>query len=147
MTQEERKLLLIDLSARLPYGVKALVIEEGEHKYKKGIIESIGTHFVPLVTPHDDVLLHFFDKNGVLGNPKTDLICFSTDEIKPYLRPLSSMTEEEKNTYDMFFNEDGLLNTSVDAYIDWLNKKMFDHRGLIPMGLALPAREGMYSTK
>lgn len=57
----------------------------------------------------------------------------------PYLRPMSSMTEEEKDEYDRLV----MCNASwvVD---DWLNKNQFDYRGLIPMGLALEAKEGMY---
>jgi hypothetical protein len=54
------------------------------------------------------------------------------------------MTEEEKETYQMFFNEDGLLNTSIDTYLDWLLEGHFDFRGLIPRGLALESTEGMY---
>lgn len=70
-------------------------------------------------------------------------------EIKPYLRPMSSMTEEEKkeyhklcdNYYDIYFD-------SVES-IDWLNKKMFayrriDDRDMFELGLALEAPEGMY---
>jgi hypothetical protein len=66
------------------------------------------------------------------------------DEIKPYLRPMSSMTEEEKETYQMFFNEYGLLNTSIDIYLDWLLEGHFDFRGLIQRCLALEAPEDMY---
>ena len=62
--------------------------------------------------------------------------------IKPYLRPMASMTEEEKINYRAFFNYDGV--EYPDEYIDWLNKNMFDYRGLIEKGLALEAPEGMY---
>ena len=72
-------------------------------------------------------------------------------EFKPYYRAMSSMTEEEKNEYLNTFKksiigtdeEDGRVWT-VDS-IDYLNKKMFDYRGLIPKGLALEAPEGMYN--
>ena len=60
---------------------------------------------------------------------------------------MSSMTEEEKETYEMFFNEDGLLDTSVDTYLDWLLENHFDYRGLIPKGLAIEAPKGMYTDK
>ncbi|MBP5723277.1 MAG: hypothetical protein J6X18_06865 [Bacteroidales bacterium] len=142
MTKEEKELLLRDLCARLPYGVKAVVIEEGEYKYKKGIIESIGTPFEPLVPPHDDVLLHFFDKNSILGNPKTDVICFSTYEIKPFLRPMESMTKDEHEEYQIYV--DCLTDTGISFLNDWLLAHHFDYRGLIERGLAIEAPEGMY---
>lgn len=107
MTQEERELLVKDLCARLPYDT---MISVNDGKYRK------------------DVKLHqryIFDWDA------------DRWDAKPYLRSLSSMTEEEKETYQMFFNEDGLLNTSVDVYLDWLLEGHFDFRGLIPKGLAL----------
>ncbi len=82
-------------------------------------------------------------------------------ECKPYLRPISSMTEEEKeelrDTYTFLYSEypfddededeedvGGHYEPSAETY-DWYNRKMFDYRGLIPMGLALEALEGMYN--
>lgn len=82
--------------------------------------------------------------------------------IKPYLRPLSSMTKEEKTEFRRFitwmFDCDYQANTlkellngneiETDLVIelfDWLNTKHFDYLGLIPMGFALPAPEGMYN--
>ena len=61
-------------------------------------------------------------------------------ECKPYLRPISSMTEEEEDEYEL------VCRKSITTQIDWLNKKMFDYRGLIPLGLALEAPEGMYNS-
>ena len=80
---------------------------------------------------------------------------------KPYLRPMSSMTEEEKAELNAITDEFGdnwleattleekwkytFLNSSNE--IDWLNAHHFDYRGLIEKGLALEAPKGMYSTK
>ena len=66
--------------------------------------------------------------------------------IKPYLRPMSSMTVREKEKLDrileyMYYDNE----TPVSAASDYLNEIHVDHRGLIPMGLALPAPEGMYN--
>lgn len=103
MTQEDKDLLLKDLSARLRYGVKV-------H------IETLPN------TPHtlDEFILW--------------VIRTKDDEIvKPYLRPLSSMTSSEKGWYDR-------LRSSTIAYaalIDWLNENHFDYRGLIEKGLAI----------
>jgi hypothetical protein len=75
---------------------------------------------------------------------------------KPYLRPMSSMTEEEKKEFESF---GWMVNEFDDNYpwvhigqienvllgLDWLNKHHFDYRGLIERGLALEAPEGMYN--
>lgn len=59
---------------------------------------------------------------------------------KPYLRPMESMTEEESQEFS---------EIEIVGYrnYDWLNANHFDYRGLIPMGLALEAPDGMYDTK
>ena len=81
------------------------------------------------------------------------------DVIKPYLRPMSSMTEEEEKEYiDIVNYKGGLLDYALaksrnEKYsiptftccIQWLLKRHFDVNNLIPMGLALPAPEGMYN--
>ena len=81
---------------------------------------------------------------------------FNIEDIKPYLLPLSSMTEEQIKTIQLYVNEfavftkeraeitiqnccgDYMRTTQEDCFelIDWLNKNHFDYRGLIPMGLA-----------
>ena len=71
----------------------------------------------------------------------------------PYLRPMSSMTEEEINEFILISDTTLWLGNKRSTCIlsleqmDWLDKKMFDYRGLIPMGLALEAPEGMYKTE
>lgn len=125
MTQEEKQLLLVDLCARLPYGT---ICED--------IYGNLGT-LLDLAPELNSVTL----KISELGSTWTTDI----DKVKPYLRPLSSMTEHEKETYQMFFNEDGLLNTSMDTYLDWLLEGHFDYRGLIHIGLALEAPENFYN--
>ena len=120
MTQEEKELLLKDLSARLPYGVKIeltwWVMGEGT---------CINTTLEP---DHIEQLLN--DEYG-------------DTEIKPYLRPMSSMTKEEEDEFVSFtdtmfrFGEDDSLCVLPLDTISWLNKKMFDYRGLIEKGLAI----------
>lgn len=112
MTQKERKLLLVDLCARLPHGVICQIEDDL-------IINDSQFFDYKLTCRHLDLLqnnLHFY--------------------IKPYLRPLSSMTD----------NEDKLLHflTSIEG-VDWLNAKHFDYRGLISKGLALEAPKDMYN--
>jgi hypothetical protein len=75
-------------------------------------------------------------------------------DIKPYLRSMDSMTEEEFREYNQnetcVLYEEGILNgqtiTSGES-VDWLNAHHFDFRGLIEKGLALEAPEDMYKTK
>ena len=115
----DKDLLLKDLSARLPYGV---ICEIDLKPYKlKGI------------NKHKKLWWFEFDGFRYL------------DGVKPYLRPMSSMTVEEKIDYRAFFNYDGI--EYPDEYIDWLNAHHFDYRGLIEKGLALEAPKGMYNIK
>lgn len=130
MTQEEKQLLLKDLCARLPYGV---------------IINSPSNIFYP--ANREDVKLDsVFEIDGNFH--ATEDSGWPIEECKPYLRPMESMTEEEKVEYNII--KCSICPDEADDYagfVDWLNKKMFDYRGLIPMGLALPATEGMYNKK
>ena len=77
-----------------------------------------------------------------------DLMFIDEAIIRPYLRPMSSMTEEEKKDFGVPFTSEGLV-TLADTVecMDWLNRNMFDYRGLIQKGLALEAPEGMYKTE
>ena len=61
--------------------------------------------------------------------------------VKPYLRPMSSMTEEEKLMYEGLMIGTDNVSYMLDV-IDWLNSRHFDYRGLIEKGLALEAPEG-----
>ena len=128
MTQEEKELLLKDLCVRLPYGVLIeldyLCNDEWQSKYP---------------TNKDVDTLKTIDLNEelVVTNGYSS---YDIEEIKPYLRPMSSMTEEEIGhcNYLLFHMEDSL------SYYDYLNSIHIDYRGLIPMGLALEAPEEMY---
>jgi len=121
MTQEEKELLLKDLCARLPYGI--FVKENREY-----------LDDIPTIYTDDSPTIYTFDYHPCIDN------------CKPYLRPMSSMTEEEKGEYKKLIDcSDYTAFTTSDKVIDWLNKYQFDYRGLIPMGLALEAPEDMYS--
>lgn len=122
MTQEEKDLLLKDLCARLPYGVKIeltwWVMGEGTY---------INTTLEP---DHIEQLLNDED---------------SDIEIKPYLFHLSSMTDEQEKEYNetlgIVIYTDGTIFKEDKTYytLDWLNKNHFDYRGLIERGLAIDA--------
>ena len=127
MTQEDKQLLLKDLCARLPYGL----ICDRLGKYYPLVDIDIKRELVYLL--RDDNYVPYSILRG--------------DIIKPYLRPMSSMTEEEKNEYLNTFKksiigtdeEDGRVWT-IDS-IDWLNAHHFDFRGLIEKGLAIEVTE------
>ena len=114
MTQEQKHLLLVDLSARLPY---------------QPICEFTDTE--------DD----FCIATAALGYSLRDFIAGKV-LIKPYLRPMSSMTNSEVVERNILFYSGPECKYQLN---DWLDEHMFDYRGLIPMGLALEATEDMYS--
>ena len=106
------------------------------------------------------VILDFDEKDGCGNISGIEFMDLEND--KPYLRPMSSMTEEERDSLEYYINEYGDLEKwgsgeggcstfdiqkEVMPYIDWLNKHHFDYRGLIEKGLALEAPEGMYKTE
>lgn len=77
---------------------------------------------------------------------------YKIEDIKPYLRPMSSMTEEERKEYNKYLFHGasiGLMSNTETAYelIDWLNSHYFDYRGLIEKGLALEAPNDMYKNE
>ena len=150
MTEEDKKLLFTDLCARLQYGVKL----KAENDPLYGSIT---------VIPHSLLDLDCFDCHT--EDFKYEQL-YSLENITPYLRPISSMTDKEM---DMLFN---ILNIDVDEDEDWikinsdlgikfffpsgkwienvievydyLNSIHIDYRGLINKKLALEAPEGMY---
>lgn len=135
MTQEEKDLLFKDLSARLYYGVKI------------------------------DCRVHYFgydiERAEIIGlnrNLIAEVKCKSYESYnvsledyytKIYLRPMSSMTEEERKEYLHECDKDDKDALTTPRYhgTDWLNSHHFDYRGLIEKGLALEAPEGMYKTE
>ena len=110
MTPEEKELLLKDLSARIPY---------------QPLCKKIDTE--------DD----FCECDGPLGYSLRDFVGNNVI-IKPYLRPMSSMTEEEENEYRAINCYEGLFPHNEDA-LDYVLEHHFDYRGLIDKGLALEA--------
>jgi hypothetical protein len=141
MTEEYKKLLLTDLSARLTYGVKAYVKNWSklDRKYYEGV------YTVESIHPSLNNILAYSDKFSV-----EVIVGYDDYEIKPYLFPLSSMTAEQKENLDKYIQEDS--KEAIEAIrnndkmfhapwraIDWLNKNHLDYRGLIGKGLAIDA--------
>ena len=115
MTQEDKELLLRDLCARVPYGVKV--------QYMNNIF------VIDYVSSYEEVKLDIPD-NYTVG----------ISEVKPYLFPLSSMTEKQKKEYQ-YITERWMYDPSysISDSTDWLNKNHFDYRGLIKKDLAIDA--------
>lgn len=121
MTQENKELLLKDLCARLPYGVKVKLgdnpnIFDLEYRIKFAVMYGDSDKL-------EDIL--------------------DITNIKPYLFPLSSMTEEQLPYYitTLKYSEETRGMVETPNSFDWLNKNHYDYRGLIPMGLAIDATE------
>lgn len=112
MKQEDKELLLKDLCARLPYGVK-LQLYNGE--LDNDTLNSIDTEEYIIVNGKDDI-----------------------ENIKPYLFHLSSMTDKQYREFLSTCN--GYCDYYwTEETFDWLNKNHFDYRGLIEKGLAIDA--------
>jgi len=136
MTRKEKQLLIKDLYARVPYGV---IVDYKENEFE---------------APHWKITAIYPDTfDGRIGYDKrvgagyeSGSRPFKIGEVKPYLRPMSSMTSDERFEYDelQHFYTHG-LDFNVDE-VDWLLSHHFDFRGLIEKGLALEAPDGMYKT-
>lgn len=119
----------------LPYGVKCADFKYDNNGNKIDTVEVLG-----IVNPYSQTYSY------VAG------LIHEISRIKPYLRPMSSMTEEERNEYFDFRNQElqrvafaEIGRESAIAEIsDWFNVHHFDYRGLIEKGLALEAPEDMY---
>ena len=132
MKQEEKELLLKDLCSRLPYNPMV--------EYKSETYNVLG------ITQGRLVLCKPFMSKTLDKYPLVE-------EVKPYLFPLSSMTDEQERefkgllseVYDFTFRMEELLEFIQSQenipfhFIDWLAQNNFDYRGLIPMGLAIDA--------
>ena len=135
MDKEDKELLIRDLCARVPYKIKVCLYEK------------------------ETCILTGIDGNEVYLDVDSD--SFRIESIKPYLRPMLSMTEEELAEYEKANDLDTLdssetLRENMKAErrvriskwyhgTDWLNKHHFDYRGLIEKRLALVAPDGMYN--
>ena len=144
MKQKDKELLFKDLCTRLPYGVKVNNEIQG------------------------DFVIYGVCENYIFAKTTTSHVDFRIENIKPYLFPLSSMTEEGilelyKITYDTWYNDslyykkeewisfrDSIKNNNlcfknciwlsdINKVIDWFNKNHFDYRGLIESGIAIDA--------
>ena len=132
MTKEDKLLLVKDLSSRLPYGVEIEHIKSG----MRGVLHELNVY--PLYDDDDNIFDCICNTN-FFGDGNS----FDISEFKPYLFPLSSMTEEQNaELMELMYKVDtpfgAIFSENID-YFDWLNKNHFDYMGLIPKDLALDA--------
>ena len=159
MTQEDKEILIRDLCGRLPYGVKAYIKKWSklDRKYYEGVytVESIDTSLNTIIADSERSCVEV-------------IVGYDDSEIKPYLFPMSSMTDEQARMLSILYGIKDILSKKItDEYIefkvdagfgdvetrriwyneivssietfDWLNKNHFDYRGLIKKSLALDA--------
>jgi hypothetical protein len=143
MIQEDKELLLKDISGRLPYGL-VLDVDTTDWKAPQGHIQ----------LKIEGMGILFKDMSLIVNG------CYYGDNYKPYLRPMPSMTEEERKELnnrlpykceieidelgDLYFDskEPLFFDTElISDIIDWLNAHHFDYRGLIEKGLAIAVDE------
>lgn len=135
MNKEHKQLLLQDLCARVIYGVKVTTTNRA---VELGIVS--GTSI----------------EGKISVETKDADIVFECTEVKPYLRSMSSMTEEEKREYASFIGGQKPFDSDYSAYpkehkyvyewdvanyVNWLNSHHFDYRGLIEKNLAIEVTE------
>lgn len=158
MTKEDLNTLAYDLAARVPHEVKCqFTLKYGDNGHKEGV-------YVATITGFDGVNffeIEYNDTSGASGQSwLRDWSC-GLEDIKPYLRPMSSMTDEEfeelKKFSGLIYDDTNRLDlatypdnykcldfylSEVPSYVvilvfDWLNEHHFDYRGLIERNLAI----------
>ena len=131
MTQEDKDLLLRDLCARLPYGVKMQKFNE-QNVFVDLYAINLNNYTIDFYT--------YKGKSLTIANT-SKLARYGILLYKPCLFPMSSMTEEQSMEFALL-----QVNTHKDGFlyvcdcvnmITWLNKNHFDYRGLIERGLAI----------
>ena len=152
MTQENKELLLRDLSARLTYGV-IVDYKEDEYDFHHWKISTLHapaySQSGSLINTDSDGWIEYEEYKGC--GMSTGSRPLHLEMYLPFLRPLSSMNEEEIKEYKHLVAFSGSPDGATN-FVDWLNKKMFAYRtiggkDMFELGIALKAPEGMYDIK
>lgn len=165
MIEEDKDLLLKDLSARFPYGIKGQVtieVPDGKaYDINSGHLEckDIDVDVELLGIQEEEIIVSAIDDKYV---EIVDTFSFSYSDFTPYLRPISSATEEERKELEQkniriyvlrnhsflafkyfhsVWDEEPLDFNDWIALVDWFNKHHFDYRGLIDKNLAIAVTE------
>lgn len=149
MTPEQKDILLKDLCARLPYGVKIALKNNGAYHHEN--IAKKGDVTIDILKGFNGNYFSIRHTNPLDWDWYDDYI--DIEDIKPYLFPLSSMTEEQYNEMQTISGKDCMEHMEIEKewrnnspfthlplyqhrVIEFFHKYHFDYRGLIPMGLA-----------
>ena len=126
MTQEDKELLLKDLCARLDTNLVCSIYRTDD--------EGVG---------YRDEILHGYCKGDIwyefYFREDCSISIDNVSKIKPYLFPMSSMTDEQENEFQSLNGWNKCVFPQTEEAFDWLNANHFDYRGLIKKGLALDA--------
>lgn len=136
MTQQERQLVFNDLCARLPHGVKVYYSDTVPVANVVGIRTNGPFRLITIEDSAHKV-------EGTLEFPLD-----WENRVKPYLRSMLSMTDEERREYRwLIATAFNTTSKAISDIIDFVNTHHLDHHGLIEKDLALPATKGMYNNK
>ncbi len=122
MTKEDKRLLIEELCARLPFGLKCCDVSTEEDFWLDDIADTDTDY------------------------PITNYGYTEIDSVRPYLRPESAMTEKERKEFEELAVVLGAVDAGNQASlaVRFIYEHHIDWRGLIPKGLALEAEKGMY---
>ena len=137
---ENNKVLVINqLSARVPFGVMVAVHYEGLDRIDDFTPSDFTGRLVGIEFSLVRIWVRF--SNGAWRGVYVEL----PNTVRPYLRSLSKMTATEEEEYDRLFPYGAVLSpVQIGKVVEWFYKHHFDFTGLIDMGLAIEAPEGMY---
>ena len=116
-----KEVLLSELCCRLPYGVKCDIGDNKPYTLNSIEVDYVGGHLVRFKEMKNGFIMEVY-----------------LSEVKPYLFPMSSMTEEQSKEFYETFHGSGNYDWTIETF-DWLNKNHFDYRNLIGKGLAYSA--------
>lgn len=141
---------LKDLAARLPYGVRGQVqieVSTGQYSIESGHLEfddvDVDVELLSINVGNEDIDVEPLD------DKYSDILVdynYTVNDFIPYLRPLSSMTDEEEKEYNIL-SSSACSPIDSQKFIDWLNEHHFDYRGMIEKKYAIAAPEEIYEKK
>ena len=143
MKNEEKELLVKDLCGRLQHSVMLDVTFHND-------TDEYANAFTMVGIMESEVLIEPEYDEESMGMMDTRPIRIPIEDVRPYLRPMDSMTEDERDEYNKQHHLAGsgkwlVWEDEVNTRTDFLNAHLLDHRGLIEKGLALEAPKGMYN--